>query len=210
MLNGIAPIFIFTISPVPKASNPLAGIPIVSDLLEDLGVPIPIYLDENVTGLYVDTEEKSIDIDNDVVAANKGGAKVFQNPLESMVTINLIGKKDSIALMVLLAMNDLIFSKLKYGYGISYLNGSTTVFNGLLKTFASNTNSNDDLIRITMQISKAKGNGTTTALNAGQNTTTIGAQTGTVSSGVSGGVGGGPVLVPPPAPAPSTPIPGPG
>lgn len=208
MLNGIAPIFIFTISPVPKASNPLAGIPIVSDFVENIGVPIPIYLDEQLTGLYVDTEEKSIDIDNDVVAVNKGGAKVFQNPLESMVTINLIGKKDSIALMVLLAMNDLIFSKLKYGYGISYLNGPTAIFNGLLKTFATNTTADNDLIRITMQISKAKGNATTTALSAGQNTTTLSAQAGTVSSGVSGGVGGGSIQVPKP-PAPVS-IPGPG
>lgn len=208
MLNGIAPIFIFTISPVPKASNPLAGIPIVSDFVENIGVPIPIYLDEQLTGLYVDTEEKSIDIDNDVVAVNKGGAKVFQNPLESMVTINLIGKKDSIALMVLLAMNDLIFSKLKYGYGISYLNGPTAIFNGLLKTFATNTTADNDLIRITMQISKAKGNATTNALTAGQNTTTLSAQAGTVSSGVSGGVGGGSIQVPKP-PAPVS-IPGPG
>lgn len=208
MLNGIAPIFIFTISPVPKASNPLAGIPIVSDFVENIGVPIPIYLDEQLTGLYVDTEEKSIDIDNNVVAVNKGGAKVFQNPLESMVTINLIGKKDSIALMVLLAMNDLIFSKLKYGYGISYLNGPTAIFNGLLKTFATNTTADNDLIRITMQISKAKGNATTNALSAGQNTTTLSAQAGTVSSGVSGGVGGGSIQVPKP-PAPVS-IPGPG
>lgn len=208
MLNGIAPIFIFTISPVPKASNPLAGIPIVSDFVENIGVPIPIYLDEQLTGLYVDTEEKSIDIDNDVVAVNKGGAKVFQNPLESMVTINLIGKKDSIALMVLLAMNDLIFSKLKYGYGISYLNGPTAIFNGLLKTFATNMTADNDLIRITMQISKAKGNATTNALSAGQNTTTLSAQAGTVSSGVSGGVGGGSIQVPKPPAQVS--IPGPG
>lgn len=196
MLNGSAPIFIFTVSPVPKASNPLAGIPLVGEFVESVGVPIPIYLDELLTGLYVDSEEKSIDIDNDVIAANKGGAKVFQNPLESMVTINLLGKKDSIALMVLLAMNDLIFSKLKYGYGISYFNGPTAIFNGLLKTFSTHASTNDDLIRITMQISKAKGNNTVTALSAGQNTTTLGAQGGTVQSGVSGGVNGGNVTVP--------------
>lgn len=159
-------------------------------------MPIPIYLDEKLTGLYIDAEEKSIDIDNDVIAANKGGAKVFQNPLESMVTINLLGKKDSVALMVLLAMNDLIFSKLKYGYGISYFNGPTAIFNGLLKTFATHASTNDDLIRITMQISKARGNNTVTALNAGQNTTTLGAQGGTVQSTVPGGVNGGNITVP--------------
>lgn len=203
MLNGVAPIFIFTVSPVPKTSNPLSGVPVISDLLESVGIPIPIYLDEQLTGLYVDTEEKSIDIDNDVVAVNKGGAKVFQNPLESMVTINLIGKKDSVALMVLLAMNDLIFSKLKYGYGISYLNGPTAIFNGLLKTFATNSSSENDLIRITMQISKAKGSKTEGALSADKGAIGIDAVQGTVDSGVAAPVGsGGGTILAPPAQAP--------
>lgn len=195
MLNGVAPIFIFSVSPVPKIENAIAGIPVLEDILPT-GIPIPIYLDEQLTGLYVDTEEKSIDIENDIVPTNSGGAKVFQRPLESMVTINLIGKKDSIALMVLLAMNDLIFSKLKYGYSISYLNGPTAVFNGVLKTFASSSNTSDDLLKITMQISKAKGSKTTGALNAASGTTSISAVEGTVNSGVAGGVSGGNVLTP--------------
>lgn len=195
MLNGVAPIFIFTVEPIPKLVNALSGIPVI-DEIAPTGIPIPIYLDEQVTGLYVDTEEKSIDIDNDIVQTNSGKGKAFQTPLESMVTINLIGKKDSIALMVLLAMNDLIFSKLKYGYGITYLNGSTAVFNGLLKTFAQSSNSNDELVRITMQISKAKGSKTQGALDASKSATTIGAVQGTVDSGVAGGVSGGNVLTP--------------
>ena len=61
-----------------------------------------------------------------------------------MVTINLIGKKDSIALMVLLAMNDLIFLSLKYGYGIFVPKRTNRNFNGLLKTFATNTTADND------------------------------------------------------------------
>lgn len=203
MLNGFAPVFIFTVSPIPKASNPLSNIPIINDILENAGIPIPIYLDEKVTGLYVESEEKSIDIDNDVIAAiAKSGSKVIQNPLESMVTINLFGKRDSIALTVLLAMNDLIFSKLKYGYGISYLNGPTAIFNGLLKTFSTHASNNDDLIRITVQISKAKGNNTIGALNALPDTATVGVTQATKT------ITGSNILVPPDSPA-ATILPGP-
>lgn len=206
MLNGVAPIFIFTIPPTPKLLTSVAGIPVLSDLVGAVGVPIPIYLDEKLTGVYVSSEEKSIDIDNDVAPLNAGKAKVFQRPLDSLVTINLFGKKDSTALIVLLAMCDLVFEKLKYGYGITYLNGPTTLFGGVLKTFSTHTTTDDDLIRIVVQLSKAKSQSTTNALNAASNTTTLSAQSGTVSSGASGGG----VMVPPPATQPSIPIGGAG
>lgn len=199
MLNGVAPIFIFSIPPGPKTTQALAGIPILKDIVGNIGFPIPIYLDEQFTKLYVSSEEKSIDIDNDVIPQYAGGAQTFQRPLDSVVTINLFGKKDSTALIVLLAMCDLVFSKLKYGYGISYLNGPTTLFGGVLKTFSTHVSNEDDLIKIVVQISKANQKPGVSALSAAQNTTTLGAQGGTVSSGASGGG----INVPPPASQPS-------
>lgn len=206
MLNGVAPIFIFSIPPGPKTTQAIAGIPILKDIVGNVGIPIPIYLDENFTKLYVSSEEKSIDIDNDVIPQYAGGAQTFQRPLDSIVTINLFGKKDSTALIILLAMCDLVFSKLKYGYGISYLNGPTTLFGGVLKTFSTHVTNEDDLIRVVVQLSRASQKPGVTALNAGQGTTTLGATGGTVSSGASGGG----VLVPPPATQPSIPIGGAG
>lgn len=199
MLNGVAPIFIFTIPPNPKTTQAIAGIPILKDIVGNVGIPIPIYLDENQTGLYVSSEEKAIDIDNDVIPQYAGGAQTFQRPLDSIVTINLFGKKDSAALIVLLAMCDLVFSKLKYGYGISYLNGATTLFGGVLKTFSTHVSNEDDLIKIVIQLSRANQKPGVSALSAAQNTTTLSATSGTVSSGAAGGG----VLVPPPASAPS-------
>jgi len=196
MLNGIAPIFIFTISPIPAVTTALSGIPLLDELVGTVGIPIPIYLDERFTGIYVTNEEKSIDINNEILTANASNPKVYQKPLDSMVTINLVGRKDSVALVALIALSDLIFSKLKNGYGISYLNGPTTIFNGLLKTFSTHTSNEDDLIRVTIQLSDAKKSVASTVFRAAESTTTIGAEAGAVESGVSGGANGGNITVP--------------
>lgn len=200
MLNGIAPIIIFTIPPTPKLAQTLSGIPVVGDLVAQ-GVPIPIYLDEKLTGVYVSSEEKSIDIDNDVIAKNAGGAEVYQNPLDNMVTVNLFAKKDSTALVVLLAMCDLVFAKLKYGYTITYLNGPVIIFGGLLKTFSTHTSTEDDLIRIVLQLSKATVRNTTKALNANEGATKLDAVAGVNESSTV--VNGSPIMVPESATAPS-------
>lgn len=201
MLNGIAPLFIFTIPADAKAKiDPLDGVPILTDG-KITGIPIPIYLDENLTGIYIDQEEKSIDIDNEVIGLQKnpstgleGTTKVKQNPIESLVTIHLIASKSSIILTVLLALSDLIFSKaVSGGYGISYLNGPTTMFNGLLKTFVTAPGSNDTLMRITIQLSKANSS-TTRGLAAASDTVPLSG--GTVQSATPGGANGGNILVP--------------
>lgn len=58
-------------------------------------------------------------------------------------------------------MNDLIFQKVvRQSYGITYLSGPTTVFNGLLHGFSSNVGADDDLYRVVMQISKGRGGST--------------------------------------------------
>lgn len=210
MLNGAAPLFIFSIPPGPKTTQAISGIPILKDIVGNVGIPIPIYLDEQFTKLYVSAEEKAIDIDNDVVPQYAGGAQTFQRPLDSIVTINLFGKKDSTALIILLAMCDLVFSKLKYGYGISYLNGPTTLFGGVLKTFSTHVTNEDDLIRVVVQLSRANQKPGVTALNAGQGTTTLSAQGGTVNSAVTPVGSSTPIKVPPPASQPSIPIGGAG
>jgi len=72
----------------------------------------------------------------------------------------MIGQKDSIMLGVLLALNDIVFQRVvAQTYNIHYLNGQTTIFAGLLHGFSTNVNNNEDLVRITLQISKANQQG---------------------------------------------------
>lgn len=160
MLNGVAPIIIFHFNPliVQNLLSGFAGIPVIGGVLSNLGIPIPIYLDQNLTGIYVDTETKAIDVTSDVQISYdpKVASAVDQRGLNNIVTINLFASKTSIMLSVLLAMNDMIFQRLvSKTYSISYLNGTTTIFNGLLHGFSTSVGSDDDLIRIVMQIEKS-------------------------------------------------------
>src|SRR4051812_34876723 len=100
MLNGIAPIIIFTFPPMIgiDLSKFLKGIPLIGDALGNIGLPIPIYLDEGLTGIFVDSESKSIDIDTDITpkyVTAPGGAitstnLVNQSGLNNLVTVNMI------------------------------------------------------------------------------------------------------------------------
>jgi hypothetical protein len=165
MLGGIAPILIFTFPPALSIDlgKVLGGIPVIGSSLTDIGIPIPIYLDENLTGIYIDSESKSLDIDTDIVPVyrndNTKSATNFinQSGINNLVSVNMLANKNSLILSVLLALNDLVFSKLVSGkYNISYINGTTLIFGGLLHSFSVNSNSNDTLLKIQMQIQKNK------------------------------------------------------
>lgn len=165
MLNGIAPILIFQFLPdvAGPTFNALSGVPVVGDFIADsVGLPIPLYLDEKLTGLYVENESTAIDIDTQTRPRADGKSPLVRQGLSSnIVTINMLANKDSILLAVLLALNDIAFTKLaSQNYRISYFNGPTTLFNGYLNSFDSNVGSNDDLVRMSLQLVK-KGNGAT-------------------------------------------------
>src|SRR5690606_9162672 len=81
--------------------------------------------------------------------------------LDSQVSINMFARRDSVMLTVLLALGNSILKRVvAQDYGITYLNKSTTIFNGLLHRFSTSVGSNDDLIRIDMTLSNAKNEGT--------------------------------------------------
>lgn len=172
MLNGIAPIVIFTFPPILgiDLSKFLSGIPLIGGSLGNVGIPIPVYLDENLTGIYIESESKSIDIDTDITPkyiTAPGGAVtsttlVNQSGINNLVTVNMIASRDSLILTVLLALSDMVFDRIVSGkYSISYLNKSTLIFGGLLHSFQTSTTSDDTLIKITLQIQKNNQNKTT-------------------------------------------------
>lgn len=167
MLNGIAPVLIFNF-PKKKdnsVASLFAGIPLIG---EDLGaaltggLPIPLYLHEQTTGILVKSETKALQIETEIKAKSDGKKpKSDQRAVDSTVTINLVGQKDSLVLTTLIALNDRIFQKvISKEYNVSYLNGPTVVFNGLLNGFTSMAGEDDDLLHITMTISKGNLEGT--------------------------------------------------
>lgn len=162
MLNGIAPVLIFTIKNNSKALSPvfnaLESVPLIGKDIAGVvaGIPIPLYLDERITGLYVENEARNIDIETKPEQRFDDKSPYFyQRALNSSVSVNIIASKSSLLLSVLLAIMDMIVPKIvSRNYSISYFNGSTLILNGLLQGFNTVTGNDDDLVRITLQIQK--------------------------------------------------------
>lgn len=157
MLGGIAPIFLFNFFKLTKAQQDTLNnkVPLVGKVVTAIGLPpIPLYLDENFTGVLVDTEAKNIDLETDIESKKDGSEPtITQRALNTSVTINLNARKDSPGLIILSAMMDVILPKVaSREYSISYLHLSTTVFNAQLKSFAIDQDSNSTLAKITIQL----------------------------------------------------------
>lgn len=162
MLGGIAPILIFNFKKlIPQIS--LSSIPLLADTINAIPlIPIPIYLDEQLTGIIVDSEDKNIDIRTDAETLPDGDTpKANQKGLNSSVTINMIGSSDSIGLSVLLALSDQVFEKVtSQEYSVTYINKAITVFNGLVDSFSVRQVAGSNQLSITLVISKVTGSST--------------------------------------------------
>lgn len=161
MLNGIEPILIFQFSKLsPSAAESVSKIPIVSSIVNTIGLPpIPLYLSEKLTGLYIDAEDKNIDIETTTETLSTGGTPIInQKAINSTVKIQMVASKDSIGLTLLSAIADLILPKVtSKEYSITYLHGAVTVFGGLLHSFAISQNSTNDLYNVTLELTKSSG-----------------------------------------------------
>lgn len=159
MLGGIDPIIIFQFSKLSDDLNKsISKIPVVSSIVTKIGLPpIPIYLSEKLTGLFIESEDKNIDIETSTdTLADGSDPDVKQKAIGSTVRINMIASKDSLGLTLLSAVADLIVPKVtSQEYSITYLHGATTVFGGLLHSFSVSQNTENDLIRVTLEISKS-------------------------------------------------------
>ncbi len=160
MLNGVDPIIIFNFKKLPdflSALSPATKIPVVAGVDEAIDLPaIPIYLSEQLTGIYIDTEDKSIEIETTVDALTNGGApQTTQRPIQSTVKISMTAHRDSIGLSLFAAMTDLIIPKVSSKeYSITYVHGAIVVFAGLLHSFNISQNANDELYQVTLELIK--------------------------------------------------------
>lgn len=158
MLNGIDPIIIFHISKLAKSQeDSVLKVPILSDVYNKIGLPpIPIYLSESATGLYIDHEEKNVDFETSIETLSTGGPpKTIQKAINSTQRVMLKAKEDSIGLVLLSALIDLILPKVTSGeYSITYMHGATTIFGGLIHSFAVTADHATDLLSVTIEISK--------------------------------------------------------
>ncbi len=163
MLNGIDPLLIITFKNKGVVDF-LGADSLLGSVVDAIGVPIPIYLSERLTGIYVDSETRGIDVETkvdpittkDPLTLEVEAPQVTQTSSDSQVTVNLIANQDSIILTALLALMDQIVARLVTAeYSISYINGPTAIFGALLHRFSTSVSRNDSLVRIELSLSTA-------------------------------------------------------
>lgn len=159
MLGGGDPVIIFQFSKLADTAygRLLAKIPLVSDIPTLVSQPpIPIYLSEEQTGIQIDSQSKAVDINTDFSTMSDGElAQVDQKGVSSLVSIALTAKRDSLFMVLLSSMIDLCFDKsTSKEYAITYLNGATTIFRGLLHSYVVDSNSDNELLSIKIELTK--------------------------------------------------------
>jgi hypothetical protein len=158
MLNGIDPILIFLFYKNSKEITPANdshGSGFIAEFSAKLSLPpIPIYLSEKLTGLYVDTQEKNVDIQTTSDSLLGGDeVRVTQKALNSVVKISMVANKESLGLTVLSALIDLIPEKVSsQEYSITYMHGPTIIFGGRLHSFAIHQEAGNTLSKIDLEL----------------------------------------------------------
>lgn len=170
-LGGKDPLLVILL----KVKPPSPGsslVPGVFDTLLDAipGIPIPIYfspllgLTEGASGIFIDNETSAIDVETKVDPLTEKDPRTGDNALplvsqtcvDAQVTINLVANLDSVILNVLLALMDLIVTKLVTAeYSINYLNGPSAIFGAKLHRFGKNVERNTNLVRMELVLSTA-------------------------------------------------------
>ncbi len=158
MLNGLDPLIIFSffknLSTVERQA--LEDFPISKFTSQFSLPPIPIYLNEQTTGIYIESEQKNIDIETNQNTLVTGLAPEFtQKGIASVVKVDMLANKNSIGLSILATLADLVLPKVtSKEYNITYIHNTTTIFGGLLHSFSISEESNSELVHITMEIIK--------------------------------------------------------
>lgn len=156
MLNGIDPIFLFHFKKLaPSVKSALGAVPVVASTPNLFLLPtIPLYLSEKLSGIYVSSESKSLDIATEVDTVSDGSSpQVNQRAIANTVRIEMIASRNSLGVTLLSALSDLVFPKVtSREYAISYLHGAITVFDGLLHSFSINQDDDSDLYRISIEL----------------------------------------------------------
>lgn len=131
------------------------------DGLTQGSVPIPLYLDENLTGLAVSNEEDSLNISSDYIPVLNGmpGAdgksiKVLQRGESQSSRITLTGVKNSIGLNILLPLMKTILSRVfaQKEYRIAYFNQNVLIFNARLTAYQMAPGENDTKVTISITL----------------------------------------------------------
>lgn len=161
MLNGLNPILIFQFKKIsPETLETIQKIPVVSSIVNQIGLPpIPIYLDEQLTGLAIAGEDKNVNVETTTDSTATGGQPLTnQKPIGSTIRVNMEATRGGVGLTLLSAVIDLILPLLtSKEYSITYISGATTIFGGLLHDFSITSDGNSTKLAVALEISRTTG-----------------------------------------------------
>jgi len=163
MLGGLDPIIIFQFSKnvdptfIGPQNSTIGRIPIISQIPTVVDMPpIPIYFSESTTEIMIDSESKNVDIETDTETTSNGtDPSVTQKGIASVVTVNMVAKKDNISIILLSSLMDFVFNKVtSKEYAITYIHGPITIFRGLLHSYSVEQSAGSELCMIKIELSK--------------------------------------------------------
>jgi hypothetical protein len=138
-------------------SSFISKIPVVSSFQTFIDQPpIPVYLDEKTFDIVINGTSKNIDIETDTQGLTNGQPPdIVQNPIQSSVEVEIVGKQDSIALILLSSLLDIVYEKAtSKEYAISFLYGSTTIFRAVLHSYSAETIEGTDKLSVKIKLSR--------------------------------------------------------
>lgn len=136
MLNGVYPVIVF--QKINATGKP--------------GTPIPIYLDEQLTGIAIISQSRKTDFSNDTIVDSKTGkVEVKQRGLINGIDIVLKANRNSIGINIILPLINLAFQNANLGlYQVSYFNKNAILFRAKIISFSTEENNSNDGVIINM------------------------------------------------------------
>ncbi|MDR2426822.1 MAG: hypothetical protein LBD46_06580 [Endomicrobium sp.] len=158
MLTGLYPVLVLqkVIDKKIRGSFSDGRITSTSIIETSLSKPMPIYIDEILTGIYLISENRKAEFANDTTVDNETGEiKIKQKGLTNDVNLVFGASRNSIGMNILLPLIDVAFENAAIDkYVMSYFNGNTILFRAKIKHFSAEGNNTDNGIKINISLSK--------------------------------------------------------
>jgi hypothetical protein len=146
MLGGLAPLIVFTFFKSVSVPNFLSSLTTITKIPF---VPIPIYLDEKLTGITLDDYNRSIQVEN-----AQEGDKFFEKVSADTVVLKFGAQKDNIVLTAITALFDRVLKAIadieRQDYKITIFYDNIFILDACLDSFQTNLRDGTDFREITM------------------------------------------------------------
>ena len=150
MLNGLYPVIVLQKTNFIKIN--VAG--------KTMFLPIPVYLDENLTGIALMSQSRRVEFANDSIVVDESKdkdntLKVKQRGITNGVDIVLKASRNSVGMNLLLPIADIAFQRAaKAEYFISYFNRNVILFRSKLAHFSTDESTSDTSVTINISLVK--------------------------------------------------------